>query len=178
MSASIGPFIQQDIKSYACQQPLHNISTAASYVNPGLVLSGEKTNHLYPDLKMMTAALEGILGSNSKTLLFDCPSGNSDFAPCSSPAYWSSCTDITTRVQKHYGPLHLETYTILPWNYTIHVQDCVLSFESIGRSAYLEVFNSCCVFPWGRLRVMGMKTLLALKILPKSLEIAQLQRYC
>lgn len=136
LSAAISPFTQQSIKSYACQRPLHNISAsmpAASYIDSQSVVVGGRTNLLYPDLKMMTAALEGIVGSanNSRTVPFDCPTGDCDFAPYSSLAYCSSCTDITSRVQEHLDPLYLESGMIHTLNYTVPGQDCRLSFKSV-----------------------------------------------
>lgn len=138
---AIGPFTQQSIKSFSCERPLHNISasiSAASYVNSSLAL-GTQVGHVadYPDLTMMTAALEGIVGSadSSKTVPFDCPTGNCDFPPYSSLAYCSSCTDITARVEEHYDLLLLGKQHI--WNYIIPGQDCRLSFEAPGDSPSL-----------------------------------------
>lgn len=109
MSAAIGPFTQQSIKSYACQWPLHNISAsipAAIYVNSSSIVGREGIRHRYPNWKMMVAALKGIVDSanNSKSVPFDCPTGDCDFPPFSSVAYCSSCTDITSHVQQHHGP--------------------------------------------------------------------------
>lgn len=161
MSAAIGPFTQQSIKSYACQRPLHNVTAsmpAASYVDSSLIVGGAFTNLLYPDMKMMTAALEGIVGSNSKAVPFDCPTGDCDFAPYSSLAYCSSCTDITSRVQEHYGPLDLTSETIFTWNYTVPDQECGLNFKSArGRPTFdTDGFsgwtpNHLILCPWDRL---------------------------
>lgn len=163
MSAAIGPFTQQSIKSYACQRPLHNVTAsmpAASYVDSGLIVGGAFTNLLYPDMKMMTAALEGIVGSNSnlKTVPFDCPTGDCDFPPYSSLAYCSSCTDITSRVQEHYGPLNLTSETIFTWNYTVPDQECGLSFKSVGGRPTFNTDgfsgwtpNYLILCPWDRL---------------------------
>lgn len=161
MSAAIGPFTQQSIKSYACQRPLHNVSAsmpAASYVDSGLIVGGAFTNLLYPDMKMMTAALEGIVGSNSKTVPFDCLTGDCDFPPYSSLAYCSSCTDITSRVQEYYGPLNLTSETIFTWNYTVPDQECGLSFKSVGGRPTFNTDgfsgwtpNHLILCPWDRL---------------------------
>lgn len=160
LSAAIAPFTQQSIKSYACQRPLHNISAslpAAGYIDSRSVAVGGFTNLLYPDLKMMTAALEGIVGSanNSRTVPFDCPTGDCDFAPYSSLAYCSSCTDIASRVQEHLDPLYLPPNMIHTWNYTIPGQDCRLSFQSVegkpelGTSSFSGVTRSHLnVCPW------------------------------
>lgn len=160
--AAIAPFTQQSIKSYACQRPLHNISAsmpAASYIDSRSVVVGGRTNLLYPDLKMMTAALEGIVSSanNSRTVPFDCPTGDCDFAPYSSLAYCSSCTDITSRVQEHLDPLYLEPVMIHTWNYTVPGQDCRLSFKSVegkpelGTSSFSGVTRSHLnICPWDK----------------------------
>lgn len=133
MSAAIGPFTQQSIKSYACPRPLHNITASipiASFVNSSLIVGRSNPKHRYPDLQMMTAALEGLVGSGngSKQVPVDCPTGNCDFAPYSSLAYCSSCADITARVQEQYGPRYNDP-EMFDWNYTLPGQDCQLAYS-------------------------------------------------
>lgn len=132
---------------------------AASYIDSQSVVVGGRTNLLYPDLKMMTAALEGLVGSanNSRTVPFDCPTGDCDFTPYSSLAYCSSCTDITPRVQEHLDPLYLESDMIHTWNYTVPGQDCRLSFKSVegkpelGTSSFSGVTRSHLnICPWDK----------------------------
>lgn len=179
MSAAIGPFTQQSIKSYACQRPLHNVTAwmpAASYVDSSLIVGGAYAILLYPDMKMMTAALEGLVGSNGKTVPFDCPTGDCDFAPYSSLAYCSSCTDITSRVREHYGPKYLLGGTIFTLNYTIPGQDCVLSFPSDdGGSPALSTNrfsgrtpNHLILCPWDEYRLPDNKSATSFMVMSTS----------
>lgn len=85
-----------------------------------------------PNWKMMVAALEGIVDSanNSKSVPFDCPTGDCEFPPFSSLAYCSSCTDVTSHVQQHHGPRSTDSDKFFAWNYTVlPEQDCLLSFK-------------------------------------------------
>ena len=79
---------------------------------------------------MMTAALEGIISSSntSNKVPFHCPTGNCDFAPYSSLAYCSSCTDITSHVEEQFGPGYTSPGSFY-WNYTLPGQDCQLQFK-------------------------------------------------
>lgn len=157
MSAAIGPFTQQSIKSYACQRPLHNVSASipiASYLNSSEVV-GIRPNSEYrmrPDLKIMAASLEGILGpaSNRQAVPFECLTGNCDFDPYSSLAYCSSCADITSSVQEHWGPDYYDPDTTvwtygLPGDYihqdgaSLPAQHCQLSFKDIKGHPHLSV---------------------------------------
>lgn len=132
VSAAIGPFAQQSVKSYACQRPLHNISAsvaAANRVDSGLTIGAND----FPGLKLTTAAMEGIMGSenNSRTVPFDCPTGVCEFPQYSSLGYCNSCIDITSHVQERYGTVYggftwSGTYGL---NYTIPGEDCQLSFS-------------------------------------------------
>lgn len=143
--AAIGPFLQQSIKSYTCQRSLHNTSAsiaATNWVDYGITLNSLSGN-FHPNLRIMTAVLEAIIGleNNSRTVPFDCPTGNCDFSNFSSLGYCSSCIDITSHVQEQrgpinddvanrYGPIHDEsnTYTL---NYTIPDEDCHLSLAMV-----------------------------------------------
>lgn len=127
VSAAIGPFAQQSVKSYACQRPLNNISAslaAASRVDHGLTLGAIDR----PNFELLTAAMEGIMGleNGSRTVPFDCPTGACDFPHYSSLGYCSSCVDITSHVQERYGIVYgSETYGL---NYTVPGDDCKLGF--------------------------------------------------
>lgn len=139
ISAAIGPFTQQSIELYACQRPLHNISATiptAKYLNASLIVGRETLDDRYPNLNIMAAALDGLVGSSdaSKTLPFDCPTGDCDFDPYSSLAFCSSCADITSRVRQEWGPNYYEP-EVYSWNYTVYDRlgpHCQLTFEDIG----------------------------------------------
>lgn len=146
VSAAIGPFTQQSIKSYACQRPQHKINAslaAASRVDYGLTVGA---NDL-PNMKLMSAATEGVVGleNNSRTVPFDCPTGDCDFPHYSSLGYCNSCIDITSRVQERYGTVYVgsnrrERYGL---NYTIPGENCQLGFQVVnGNLAALTFGNT------------------------------------
>lgn len=135
VSAAIGPFAQQSIKTYACQRSLHNISAsipAATFINSSLDVSASNPFNRLPNLPMMIAILEGVISTsdNSTQVPFDCPTGNCDFDPYSSLAYCSSCEDITSSVSQHYGESVLDPGEFL-WNYTLPGQQCQLSYRDL-----------------------------------------------
>lgn len=119
-SAAIGPFTQQSIKSYACQRPLQNVTASiptASWIDSRLIVGISSPGYRASNLKMMTAALEAIVGSSNDSMQvpFDCPTGNCDFEPYSSLAYCSSCADITSHVQEKFDWYNKTGY----WNYSL-----------------------------------------------------------
>lgn len=134
VSAAIGPFAQQSIKTYACQRPLHNVSAslpAAVFINSSLDVGAENPFNRLPNLQMMIAILEGLISTsgNSTQVSFDCPTGDCDFDPYQSLAYCSSCEDITPRVQEQrWMDDNMGEYV---WNYTIPGQECQLSFRDL-----------------------------------------------
>lgn len=134
ISAAIGPFAQQSIKTYACQRPLHNVSAsipAAVFINSSLDVGAENPFNRLPNLQMMIAILEGLISTshNSTQVSVDCPTGDCDFDPYRSLAYCSSCEDITPKVQEHHWmDNNMGEYL---WNYTIPGQECQLSFRDL-----------------------------------------------
>lgn len=162
--AAIGPFLQQSIKSYTCQRSLHNASAsiaATSWVDSGLALTS-LTGNFHPNLRIMTAVLEAIIGleNNSRTVPFNCPTGNCDFSRYSSLGYCSSCIDITSRLQEQRGPISDElvqlhgavhdesnTYTL---DFTIPDEDCHLSLAMVDGKISSDTTTQLALCPSSR----------------------------
>lgn len=69
----------------------------------------------------MVPTIEGIIGSsNDTTLSIDYSTGDCDFEPYSSLSFCSSCKDVTSAVQEHYGTAPLAGDDGMEqWNHTL-----------------------------------------------------------
>lgn len=152
LSAVIGPFTQQTIRTFGCELPSHNDSASvplAEYLSYetdiGTYRVGTAGVAAQVSPQMSIAVLEGIVGSldQANNIQVSCSTGNCDFyGPDESPisysslAICSSCEDISDHITE--SRIDQEEYPAHYWSYNFSNTDpTYLALREGGNPGFL-----------------------------------------